>query len=133
MIGEIRGFAEERGVDAPAIRRFSERELARKVVHTSHETCGYLIEAEGRSIAGGVDLLLADGSSWKRRIYFAGKVGGHAAVMDVAEEARRRGVRRLVFAHIGRASIRARDRGERPPFGEWGDDGRIFEPRRWRD
>ncbi len=35
------------------------------------------------------------------------------------------GVKRLVFAHIGRPSIRARDAGECPPFGEWGDDGRA--------
>jgi hypothetical protein len=48
------------------------------------------------------------------------------AALDVAREAKAHGVKRLVFAHIGRPSIRARDRGTQPPFGEWGDDGRTY-------
>jgi hypothetical protein len=48
------------------------------------------------------------------------------ATLDVAREARAQGVKRLVFAHIGRPSIRNRDAGECPPFGEWGDDGRAY-------
>jgi hypothetical protein len=32
----------------------------------------------------------------------------------------------LVFAHIGRPTIRARDAGSRLPYGEWGDDGRRY-------
>jgi hypothetical protein len=47
-------------------------------------------------------------------------------------EARRRGVRRLVFAHIGRPTIRAMDAGRRPAFGTFGRDGQVFHPRRWR-
>jgi hypothetical protein len=35
-------------------------------------------------------------------------------------------VRQLVFAHIGRPSARAIDRGERPEFGQWGNDGAAF-------
>lgn len=147
LIREIRRLADERSVEPPAIRSFSRRGLRirpRRVVHTSHETCGYLIEADGRRIAWapeffefpgwarGVDLLFADGSSWSRPIYFAGGVGGHAALLDVAEEARRRKVRRLVFAHIGRPTIRAMDRGSEPPFGAFGYDGMVVEPRRWR-
>jgi hypothetical protein len=31
-----------------------------------------------------------------------------------------------VFAHIGRPTIRAIDAGHRPPFGEFGRDGRRF-------
>ncbi|HYX79695.1 MAG TPA: hypothetical protein VE976_03700 [Actinomycetota bacterium] len=33
---------------------------------------------------------------------------------------------RLVFAHIGRPTIRAMDRGERAPFGEFASDGQVF-------
>jgi len=35
-------------------------------------------------------------------------------------------VRRLVFAHIGRPTIRALDRGERPPFGDVAGDGQVY-------
>lgn len=122
--------------DALAIHR-------RPVVHTSHETFGYLLEAEGRRIAwapefllfptwaAGSDLMLADGSAWDRPIRFAGRAGGHAAVVDTARQARAYAVRRLVFAHIGRPTIRAMDRGLRPPYGAFGQDGMRFEPRRW--
>lgn len=48
------------------------------------------------------------------------------ATLYMAREARAQGVKRLVFAHIGRPSIRARDAGECPPFGERGDDGRAY-------
>ncbi len=40
------------------------------------------------------------------------------------------GVRRLVFAHIGRPWIRAIDAGLDPPFGEWGDEGDVIALRR---
>jgi hypothetical protein len=54
-------------------------------------------------------------------------VGGHLHVLAVAEEARPAGIKRLVFAHIGRPTIRALDRGDRPPFGEFaGDDQRFM-------
>lgn len=146
LIGEIRRAARDREV-RPLVVRSDAPGLTvrpRKVAHTSHDTYGYLIEAEGRSIAwapefwrfppwaSGVDLLFADAAGWSRPIRFAGGVGGHACVMDVATEARRRGVRRLVFCHIGRPTIRALDGGLRPPFGEMGRDGVTFHPRRWR-
>src|SRR5512144_628616 len=108
------------------------------VRHTSHATVGYLIET-GRQRAAwapefwvfpewvaGVDLLFADAAGWTRPIRFAGGVGGHACVTDVAAAARQAGVRRLVFAHIGRPSIRAIDRGEHPSFGQWGREGAEF-------
>jgi hypothetical protein len=43
-------------------------------------------------------------------------------------------VRRLVFAHLGRPTLRAIERGETPPFGEFGADGRLYvlRPRRAR-
>ena len=76
--------------------------------------------------AAGADLMFADAAGWNRPIRFAHGVGGHACVREVATAARRAGVRRLVFAHIGRPSIRAIDRGERPPFGQWGREGAEF-------
>lgn len=53
-------------------------------------------------------------------------MGGHAPVLEVARAASRLGVRRLVFAHIGRPTIRAIDAGVRPSFGEFGCDGRRY-------
>jgi hypothetical protein len=104
------------------------------VVHTSHPTVGYLIAAAGRSVvwapeflefpgwAAGSDLMFADAAGWARPIRFAHGTGGHAAALTVAEQAIRHGVRRLVFAHIGRPTIAALDAGQVPPFGEFGAD-----------
>lgn len=58
--------------------------------------------------------------------WFAGGVGGHASVTDVARTAASLGVGRLVFAHIGRPTTRAIDAGLRPAFGEFGRDGRRY-------
>ena len=108
------------------------------VVHTSHPTCGYLIEGCGRRAAwapefltfpdwaAGVDLLFADAAGWRTPIRFARGTGGHAAALDVSAEARRLGVRRLVFAHLGRPTLRAIDAGLTPPFGEFGREGGVF-------
>jgi hypothetical protein len=146
LIREIRQSAQGLGVE-PAIAAHLAPGLSirpRKVAHTSHDTFGYLIQAEGRRIAwapefwrfprwaSGVDLLMADAAGWHRPIRFRGGVGGHACVLDVAVTARRMEVRRLVFAHIGRPTIRAMEAGFRPPFGEFGRDGLVFHPRRWR-
>jgi hypothetical protein len=75
----------------------------------------------------GFDLVFAEASSWRHRIRFAGGVGGHACVMEIAAWAKTHGVRRLVFAHIGRPTIRAMERGERATFGEFGWDGEVLE------
>jgi hypothetical protein len=108
------------------------------VVHTSHPTYGYRIDVEGLRVAwipeffevpawiDRFDLVFADGAGWARPIRFAHRTGGHACVLDVAREAQARGVRRLVFAHLGRPTLRALDAGKRPPFGELGHDGQIF-------
>lgn len=110
------------------------------VVHTSHPTVGYLIRAERRRVvwapefwefpvwASGADLMFADAAAWRRPIRFAGGVGGHADVQDTAEQARRHGVGRLVLAHIGRPAIRAIDAGDQPSYGEWGIEGRVYQP-----
>jgi hypothetical protein len=108
------------------------------VVHTSHPAFGYLIRASGKNVvwapefwrfpdwAADADLMFAEAAAWTRPIRFAGGVGGHAPLVDVAHEARVNGVRRLVFAHLGRPTLRALDRGEHPPFGEIGAVGRTY-------
>jgi len=50
----------------------------------------------------------------------------HAPVLEVAGQAVRHGVRRLVFAHIGRPTIAALDKGHVPPFGEIGTEGAVY-------
>jgi hypothetical protein len=146
LISRIRKLAREKGVE-PTVDKFSARGLTLEptpVIHTSHPTFGYSIRAEERHIvwapeflvfpewAGHADLMFADAAGWDRPIRFRGGVGGHAAALSVSRVARELQVGRLVFAHIGRPTIRAIDRGERPPFGCFGHDGARFEPRRWR-
>ncbi len=140
LMPQICARAGELGVH-PAIAPFRADGLALRplpVRHTSHPAYGYLIETARQRAAwapefwtfpdwaAGVDLMFADAAGWDKPIRFAGGVGGHACVREVAAVARRAGVRRLVFAHIGRPSIRAIDRGERPPFGSWGRDGAEY-------
>ena len=109
-----------------------------EVVHTSHPAFGYRIEAAGRCAVwapefwtfpewgAGADVMFAEAAGWDRPIRFARGVGGHMAALDVARKARALGVKRLVFAHIGRPSIRARETGARLPYGEWGIEGRVY-------
>jgi Beta-lactamase superfamily domain len=137
---QLRQLAAERGLrpHAGSFQRGGLRIDARPVVHTSHPTFGYRIEApEGTVVwapeflefpgwAHGVELMFAEAAGWERPIRFAGGVGGHLQVPAVAEAARRHRVGRLVFAHIGRPTIRAMDRGERPPFGAFARDGQVF-------
>jgi hypothetical protein len=114
------------------------RVRCRPVVHTSHPAYGYRIEAGGLLVvwapefwefpdwAAGADLMFAEAAAWRRPIRFRGGVGGHATVQAVAEQAARHGVRRLVYAHIGRPVLRAMDSGAGPPDGEWGVEGRTY-------
>ncbi len=114
------------------------RVAAHPVVHTSHSTCGYVVEAAGRRAvwapefldfpgwAADADLMFADAAGWARPIRFAHGTGGHAAALAVAEQARAQHVRRLVFAHIGRPAIRAIDAGQAAPFGEFGAGGASY-------
>jgi hypothetical protein len=140
LLPQLRRLAAARGLrpHVGALEQDDLRISARPVVHTSHPTFGYLLDApeatvvwapeffEFPSWAGGAALMFADAAGWERPIRFAGGVGGHLHVPAVAEAARRHRVRRLVFAHIGRPTIRAIDRGERPPFGELAHDGQVF-------
>jgi hypothetical protein len=136
----IRRLARPLGL-VPAVAAFHGRDLEIEplhVEHTSHPAFGYRVRAHGRVAvwapefwrfprwATGADLMFADGAGWARPIRFRGGVGGHAAALDVARGARRRRVKRLVLAHIGRPTIRAMEAGERLPFGEIGRDGQTF-------
>jgi hypothetical protein len=142
LMPQIRRAARARGLE-PAVTTFESGDLVIEplpVVHTSHPAFGYLIRAGGRRIAwvpefwrfpewtAGADLMFAEAAAWSRHIRFAGGVGGHAPVIEVAREAEAHGVRRLVLAHLGRPTLRALDAGERPPFGEVGVVGRTYRP-----
>jgi Beta-lactamase superfamily domain len=140
LIAEIRRAAGAKGLrpHAATFRKGGVRVERRRVAHTSHPTWGYRIRARGRTIvwapefsrfpswAAGADLMFAEGAAWDRPIRFAGGVGGHLNVTAIAREARRRGVKRLVFAHLGRPTLRALDLGARPPFGAPATDGQTF-------
>ena len=136
----LRRLATPRGL-TPAIDDYQADDLEIRphpVVHTTHPTVGYTILAGDRRVvwapeyrhfpawAAGADLVFADAAGWRAPIRFTGGVGGHAAVVETADAAAAAGVRRLVYAHIGRPTIRAMDAGLRPPFGEWGVEGRTY-------
>ncbi len=140
LIRELRRLAAAHGL-VPAVSAFHASGLTitpRAVVHTSHPAYGYLIGAGGKrtawapeflefpSWAAGADLMFAEAAGWARPIRFAKGTGGHAPALEVAEQAARHGVRRLVFAHIGRPAIAALDAGHVPPFGEIGAEGAVY-------
>jgi len=137
----LRRLTRARGMPAPTIAEYAVGALIIRpfpVEHTSHPAYGYRISAGGQIAvwapefwhfpcwADRADLLFAEAAGWDHPIRFRGGVGGHASVAQVAAEAARRGVRRLVYAHIGRPSLRAMDAGLQPPFGEWGTEGRTY-------
>ena len=92
LIAAIRRLARTRGLQ-PHVSAFCARDITiapQAVVHTSHPTYGYLITADSSRVAwapefltfpdwaSGVDLLFAEAATWKRTIWFAKRVGGHA-------------------------------------------------------
>lgn len=140
LMPRLRELAGAKGLE-PYAGPFGAKGLAiecHPVVHTSHPAFGYLIRASGKRVVwapeffefpawvGNVDLMFAEAAGWNRPIGFRGSVGGHLDTLAVAEAARRRGVRRLVFAHIGRPTLRAINQGKTPPFGELGADRRHY-------
>jgi hypothetical protein len=140
LIGAIRALARGHGVE-PIVGSYHAsgvEVVPRPVVHTSHLTVGYLVCVAGLRVvwapeflefpiwAAGADLMFADAAGWERQIRFARGTGGHAAAQHVAVQAQRQGVRELVFAHIGRPTIRAIDAGLQPVFGRFGQDGETF-------
>ena len=140
LIREIRKLAQQKGLE-PEVATYRSDGLTvepRAVVHTSHPTCGYLIRVAGKKIvwapeflvfpswAKGADLMFAEAAGWNRPIFFRGGVGGHASVNQVARDAIKYKVKRLVFAHLGRPTIKAIDAGKRPVFGEFAADGHVY-------
>ena len=140
LIGAIRRLARAKGLRpyAGTFRKDGVRVESRRVIHTNHPTYGYRIRARRSTVvwapefyrfpawAGGADVMFAEGAGWDHPIRFAGGVGGHMDVVAVAPAARRRGVKRLVFAHLGRPTLRALSLGKKPPFGELAADGQTF-------
>jgi hypothetical protein len=140
LIALLRKLTRSRGLE-PRSGDFDGAALSvryQPVVHTNHPAGGYLIRSGSQTVAwapefwefpewaAGADLMFAEAAGWSRPIRFAGGVGGHMDAIAVASAAQAHRVRRLVFAHIGRPTLRAIDRGERPPFGEFGRDGQVF-------
>jgi hypothetical protein len=137
---DLRRLATAHGLE-PRVAAFGRRRLSVEplpVVHTGHPTYGYRIVEDGRRVvwapeflvfpewAAGADLMFAEAAAWERPIRFAHGAGGHAPLIEISRLAHDAGVRRLVFAHVGRPTIRALDRGVRPPFGEIGVEGRTY-------
>ena len=60
--------------------------------------------------------MCSEAAGWNRPILFRGGVGGHASVEQVASDAQKYRIKKLVFAHIGRPTIKAMDAGKLP----WG-------------
>jgi hypothetical protein len=107
LIREIRKSSRQMGLE-PKVAGYWSDELSitpHSVIHTSHDTYGYTIEAKGKKIvwapeflkfprwARGADLMFAEAAAWNRPILFRGHVGGHAAVEQVARSAQKYGVR----------------------------------------
>jgi hypothetical protein len=141
LIGAIRKLARTKGLRpyAGAFRHDRLRIERRRVVHTNHPTYAYRIRAAGKTViwapefyrfpgwARRADVVFAEGAAWARPIRFVGGVGGHLDVLATASQAKRLGVKRLVFAHLGRPILRALSRGGKPPFGELAADGQTFQ------
>jgi len=142
LAAPIRRSARARGLTArvASVRARRLRIQPKPVVRTNHPAFGYEIRGGGLTVvwapeffrfpgwARDADVMFAEASSWKRPIRFRGGVGGHLDAASVQRAARSAGVKRLVFAHIGRP-IRAIAAGWRPSFGELAHDAQIFRPR----
>lgn len=140
LIGSIRKLASAKGLypHAGAFRKAGLSIERRRVAHTNHPTYAYRIRAGGNTVvwapefyrfprwARGADVVFAEGAAWDHPIRFVGGVGGHLDVLAIARTAKRLGVKRLVFAHIGRPTLRALSLGKEPPFGELAADGQTF-------
>lgn len=140
LIREIRKLARPRELE-PIVSGYSSKPVfiePHNVVHTSHDTYGYVIRFYNKKIvwapefrlfptwAKGAHLMFAEAAGWSCPILFRGGVGGHASVEQVASDAQKYKIKKLVFAHIGRPTIKAMDAGKLPVFGEFGKDGTVF-------
>ena len=140
LIAEIRRLAATKGIK-PVLAEFAGDGLQlrpRPVVYTSHPTCGYEIEYGGIRVVwapefwsfpqwtAGADLAFLEAAAWNRPIRFKGGGGGHAPVQITLKEAQAAGIKRIIFVHIGRPTIRAINSGEASQL-EFAQDGQVFE------
>jgi hypothetical protein len=140
LIAELRRLA-ARHFLRPLVERFESGGLSiepHPVVHTNHPTFGYEIGWRGHRVvwapeflrfpewAAGADLAFLEAAAWNRPIIFRGGVGGHAPVRRTRFEAVDARIRRVVFVHIGRPTIRAIDSGQTEGV-EFARDGQVFE------
>ncbi|HEX6472380.1 MAG TPA: hypothetical protein VF069_25025 [Streptosporangiaceae bacterium] len=123
---ELRDIARETGMPEPVVGPYAHGPLRIEPVRLADETYGYRIGV-GHHVAGwapaattlppwtdGMDLVFADGSlSWPDTV-------------ELARTAKRLRVQRLVFVRLGAAALSALDSSERPPYGEWGEEGRAY-------
>jgi hypothetical protein len=144
LIGKIRKLAQVKGLEPEVTTYRWDGFLVqpRAVIHTSHSAYGYLVRVAGARVvwapeflvfprwAKEADLMFAEAAGWNRPILFRGRVGGHASVRQVARDAQEYRIKSLVFAHIGRPTIKALESGERPAFGEFGHDGEVYSLRK---
>lgn len=109
------------------------------VKHTKHKTYGYRIEARGKKIiyapefyifpsseVKNADVAILEGSAWNKPITFVGGVGGHAAVLDSWKKAKKAGVKRIIFTHIGKPVERNLEEAKEVGI-EIGEDGQVIE------
>ena len=140
LMRELRKLARPRGLE-PHVGGYSSSGLSIKphrVVHTSHDTYGYVIRSCGKKIVWApeffvfpswvrnADVMFAEAAGWNRPIFFRGGVGGHASVEQVERDALKYKIKRLIFAHVGRPTIRALEAGKCPKFGKVGKEGCVY-------
>jgi hypothetical protein len=123
---ERRRIAHESAMPEPVVAPYDHPPLRIEPMPLTSFVYGYRITAGHRvgvwtpvieefpAWATGADLMLADGTD------------GQMSLGDIAAEAKRLQIRRLVFARLGDAAVTAMDEGKRPPFGEWGEEGRAY-------
>jgi hypothetical protein len=140
LMAELRRLARARGLNPTAgeFRGDGLQISPRPVQHTNHPAYGYEITYGGHRVvwapefwtfpdwAGGAELAFLEAAAWTKPIRFRGGVGGHAPVQRTAQEAQAARVRRVVFVHIGRPTIRAIDSGATQGL-EFARDGQVFE------
>jgi hypothetical protein len=126
-----RQLATEEGMPLPEVGAFSHGALRIEAVPVSPSLHGYRI-LSGRYMAvwapeyavfpdwaEDADLMFADGTALDG-------TGAHLGVLASALAAQRRRVKRLIFVRLDEPVFAALDRGEPPPFGEWGEEGRTY-------
>jgi len=140
---DARRLGEKYGIE-PGVKSISEDGLKItpfKVKHTSHDTYGYKIEADNKTIiyapeffefptrqVKNADIAILEGSAWSKPIVFTGKTGGHAAVLDSWEKAKEANVDRIIFTHIGKTTEAHLKDAEEMGI-EIGHDGQVIIPK----